>query len=187
MKNCLPLIVLAISVCAVIPARGQGVAHTPLRGITVKLHALPAEGVTDTLDSSRHVPFDLETTTDDDGEFMFGYVPPGTYALGCSYTACYTAFRNGKGGLTAPDTEGGSATSEDPTMEISVNACQGMVCRVAVNTMTPEDWSSNARPSGKTNITREWSNSIAWLRNGGGITLRIDGSNSVISGTIEAR
>ena len=187
MKNCLSLLALMItaSFFSASIAFAQGPLHTPLKGIEVRLQSIPAEGKTDTLDadSIQSINFKLQTTTDDDGEFMFGYVPPGTYALGCSYAACNTAFQKAK--RTQPESD--SILSEEPVMRISINACEGVVCRVAVKKMTPNDWSSNPQPSTTATITKDWSNSMAWLNSGGGIILRVDGANSVISGNIVAQ
>lgn len=189
MKKRLSLLALILTtfLCAS-SAMAQRSLHTPLKGIEVRLRSIPARGETDTLDASSSKPasFELQTTTDEDGDFMFGYVPPGSYALGCSYTSCYTAFRKTKhSGITAP-AEGDTISNEEPLLKISIDACEGMVCRVAVMKITPDDWSVS-QPSTRTTITKDWSNSMAWLNSGGGITLRVEGANSVISGKIEAQ
>src|SRR5439155_4015040 len=115
---------------------------------------------------------ELQVTTDDDGKFMFGHVQPGVYALGCSYNACYTAFRKTKRPVTAPDpSKKHTLSSEEPSLQISVNACEGLMCRVAVGKMLPDDWT---KPSSKITITKDWSNTSEWLKSGGGVTLRID-------------
>ncbi|HEY3876402.1 MAG TPA: hypothetical protein VGM92_13080 [Candidatus Kapabacteria bacterium] len=167
-------------------ASAQEALHTPLKGITVRLQSLTADGKTDTLNpgNSKLLDFHLRTTTDDDGKFIFGFVPSGTYALGCSYTACSIAYRKSN----RPRSQSGDQSlSEEPLMQISVDACEGMVCRIAVKKITPDDWSSNAQPSTMTRITKDWSNTIAWLTSGGGVILQIDGAHSVISGKIEVQ
>lgn len=143
--------------------------------------------VNDTIDTtiSKSVSFELHTATDEDGKFMFGYVPPGTYALGCSYSACNIAFHKIRSRtVTNATPEGGNNSSEDPVIRISVDACEGMVCHVAVATITPDDW-SDSQPAAATTITKDWNNRASWLKRGGGITLRIDRASSVISGKIE--
>jgi len=184
MKKLLAVLVLLISACIFCSSDtfAQGWSHTPLKGITVRLQSVAnnsnpyaAEGI------------DMDATTDEDGKFMFGHVPPGTYALGCAYTACYTAARKTKRpAITYDQSKERTPSSEEPSLQISVNACEGLMCRVAVGKMTPDDWTSNAKPATKTTITKDWSNTSEWLKSGGGVTLRIDGSNATISGKIEA-
>jgi hypothetical protein len=184
MKKRLALSVLIISACffGASNTLAQGWAHTPLKGITVRLQSVA-------VNSNRYAAEDLEmqATTDEDGKFMFGHVPPGVYALGCSYTACYTAARTTKRrAITYGQSQERTASPEEPSLQISVNSCEGLMCRVAVGKMVPDDWSSNVKPSTKTTITKDWSNAPDWLRSGGGVTLRIDGANATISGKIEA-
>ncbi|MDP4201012.1 MAG: hypothetical protein Q8922_15430 [Bacteroidota bacterium] len=192
MKHCLPLLVLLVtaSLFGSPPAIAQGSLHTPLKGIEVRLQSIAAKGITDTLRASSSLisSFKLECTTDEDGNFMFGYVPPGAYALGCSYASCYTAFRNTKHpAIEQTQLEGDTASSGEPLMQISINACEGMVCRIAVKKMRPDEWLSNPQPSATTTITKDWSNGPAWLNSGGGLTLQVDGANSIVSGKIVAR
>jgi hypothetical protein len=157
----------------------QVVSHTPLKGITVRL-----QSIADKANRYAAEGIDMEAMTDEDGKFMFGHVPPGMYALGCAYTACYTAASKTKHATVTYKES--TAASEEPSMQISVNACEGLMCRVAVGKMVPDDWTSNAKAPTKTTITKDWSNTSDWLKSGGGVTLRIDGSNSTISGKIEA-
>ena len=188
MKKCLSLLVYIASICGVSSAVAQGSFHTPLRGITVRLQAIPANTIPDTVYASTHPPvnFRLETTTDDDGKFMFGYVPPGIYAVGCSYAACQTAFRKTKHGDIVPDrSEADTVSSGEPLMQISIDAREGMVCRIAVKQMTPDDW-SDSQPSATTTIRKDWNDRLAW-NSGTGIILRVDGASSIISGKIEAQ
>jgi len=156
----------------------------PLKGIAVRLQSISIDGKIPSIYSG----IEMHDTTDEDGKFTFGYVPPGVYALGCSYKACYTAFRKIKHSMTAPDQNNeNNAASEEPVLQLSVDACEGMVCKVAIGKMIPDDWSSNTTPTANTHITKEWSNAARWLQAGGGVRLKINSANTMISGTIEAR
>ena len=183
-----PLPLAAIFIASLVIARATNAQseHTPLAGIEVRLESLGVSGAADSIDTSTSAHFELHATTDAEGKFVFGYVPPGIYALGCSYRSCSIAFRKAKAPATKRiSAEGANDTSEAPIIRLSVDACEGMVCRVAVATMTPDDWPSNSALSTATTITKNWNNSARWLKSGGGVTLRIDGARSVISGKIE--
>jgi hypothetical protein len=190
MKIRLPLLSLLITgfFWGASQAIAQPSQHTPLKGIVVRLQSFTDKGKVNDTSCSTSEPFEFQATTDDDGEFMFGHVPSGSYAIGCSYSACSTALRKIKRTeISQVQSEGDTLSSEDPLIQITIDACEGTSCRIAVRNVTPDDWLSNAQSSTRTTITKDWSNTVAWLNSGGGIMLRIDGAHSVISGKIEVQ
>jgi len=118
----------------------------------------------------------MNARTDESGKFMFGYVPPGIYALGCSYSECCRSFGKGERGA-----------AKEPSVQLSVNSCEGMVCRVSTGKMSSGDWATCSLSSAKTPILKDWSNTADWLQMGGGVMLKVGSAHCVISGKIEAQ
>lgn len=179
MKNLFALLVVSVSVCSSLTAAAQKLSHIPLKGVPVTLRKVAANGKTDSSEDRFGNTF-LSATTDENGKFMFGYMRPGVYALGCSYEECCTAYDQ----RTSLDAH---APSTPPSVQISINACEGMYCRVSTGKMTPDDWMTCSVTPAQTAISKGWSNSQDWLKAGGGILLKIDGARSIVSGRIEAQ
>jgi hypothetical protein len=178
MKKLFALLVVSAAVCFTHAAAAQKLSHIPLKSVTVTLQKVAPNGKSDA-DSSqdRFGNNFLRATTDEDGKFMFGYMRPGVYALGCSYEECCTAFDNCVK----------HASSAQPSVQIWINACEGMYCRISSGKMTPADWMTCSVSPAQTAISRGWSNSQEWLKSGGGILLKVDGARSIVSGKIEAQ
>jgi hypothetical protein len=178
MKKLFVLLVVTAFVSVALPALAQ-VARIPLKGVTVTLQSVKRSEKT-SASNSEYQPegIALNATTDEEGKFMFGYVPPGIYALGCSYAECSSAYAAAEKPDGAP---------KEPSVQISVNSCEGMVCRVSSGKMSSDDWATCSIKSANTPIQKDWSNTADWLRMGGGVMLKVGSAHSVISGKIEAK
>jgi hypothetical protein len=177
MKKLFALFGIVSSLCGALNVSAQS-TKIPLRSVTVTLQSVTrSEKSTATQAMYEAHGIAMNATTDESGKFMFGYVPPGVYALGCSYEECRTAFSKYEK----------QTTSKEPSVQISVNACEGMVCRVSTGKMSNDDWATCSISSAKTSIQKDWSNTADWLQMGGGVMLKVDGAHSVISGKIEAQ
>jgi hypothetical protein len=179
-------LVLAAGVCLF--AAMTTIAHissrTPLKEIAVTLRSVTENGKTSLPDGNTYSSegIALHATTDASGKFVFGYVPPGIYALGCSYDECCNAFAKATSAITDD-----RSVPQKPSVQISINACEGMYCRLSSGKMTPEDWMTCSITPAKTAIRKGWNNTEEWLKAGGGMMLKINGARSTVSGKIEAQ